>query len=268
MNVIRAGVLLGLIACLSTELSAREVRWQSDLKLAATESAKSHKPMLLRFTTSWCGYCKKMLATTFRDDGVVEQINGCFIPVVVDGEDNPKLSRSLGVTGFPTTVIISPKMKVVKKIVGYQSAAAMRRHLRGMCSRRVPAVTVARTKVKVKPVREAAPDFGGYCLVSMLDDRKLNRGFAKHAVQHRGRTLLFATAAHKRKFEADPAKYLPVNGGLCPVTETDSQVRKVGSPENAVIYRGRLWFLVRQDDRKTFAADPQRYARVQTARRN
>ncbi|MFQ5731303.1 MAG: thioredoxin fold domain-containing protein [Planctomycetaceae bacterium] len=268
MNAFRASVVLGLIACFSTDLSAREVRWERDLKLAASKSVKSHKPMLLRFTVSWCGYCKKMLATTFRDDRVVEQISGCFIPVEVDGEANPQLGKTLGVTGYPTTVIISPKLKVVKTIVGYQSAAALRRQLGGLCPRRGPSATVAHTKTKVESAREAAPQFGGYCLVSMLDDHKLIRGVSEYSVQYRGATFWFATDAHKRTFQADPTKYQPVNDGLCPVAETDGHVRQAGRPQNAVIYRGRLWFLARKDDRKTFASNPRRYAKVQTARRN
>ena len=267
MNAVRATVALCVLVLGAAESSAREVRWQQNLNQAARESAKSRKPMLLRFTASWCGYCKKMLRTTFRDEAVVEQINGCFIPVVVDGDANAKLSESLGVTGFPTTLIVSSKMQVVKKIVGYQSAAAMKRHLRGMCPRRQALPSTAGQKTTHVAPRSSGPMFDGYCLVSMLDDQKLSKGDARFAARYRGRIIWFRSADHRSSFAADPSKYLPANDGLCPISMTDGRTLKPGSPKHAIIYKGRLWFLADRTYRKTFAAAPRKYARVRTASR-
>lgn len=266
MNVFRIALAVGAIAGFAADSSAREVHWERDLNRAARESARTRKPMLLRFTTSWCGYCKKMLATTFRDERVVEQINGCFIPVVVDGDTNPRLSKSLGVTGFPTTLIVSPKLKVVKKIVGYQSAEAMRKHLGGMCHPPGPAAATAAIAAGDSAAGDR-PRFGGYCLVGMLDDRRLKRGDPKHAARYRGRIYWFASAENLRRFASDPAKYLPGNDGVCPVTMVDERSVQMGRPEHAVIYHGRLWFLAKRACRKTFASAPRRYAELRTASR-
>lgn len=247
-----------------------EVHWQTDLKRAAREAQRQQKPMLVEFTASWCGYCRRMKQTTFRDENVVRYANGCFVPVSVDADKNRALMKAVGVTGLPTTVIISPKLEIVKKITGYQSPQQMSRHLGGFCPKR--AIAKAGTRPGPKAVPKAAaqpgpPAFAGRCLVSMLDDHKLRSGSPKFASHYRGRTLQFASAEFKQKFDAYPEKYWPAADGVCPVTLHDNAVRIAGKPESAVIYRGRLWFFLSKDHRKRFAESPAKYAATQTAQR-
>jgi YHS domain-containing protein/thioredoxin-related protein len=248
-----------LLSCGSNAARGWEVRWQTDLKTAAREARRQQKPMLVEFTASWCGYCRRMKQTTFRDREVIRHVNGCFVPVSVDADKNRELMRAVGVTGLPTTVIISPKFEIVKKITGYQTPAQMSRHLGGLCPQR----ELAKTAVRPEP-----PAFGGRCLVSMLDDRKLRSGSAKFVTRYRGRTLQFASAENKRKFDAAPKKYWPAAEGDCPVTLRENAVRVTGDPTSAVIYRGRLWFFASMQEQKQFAKSPAKYAATRTAKRN
>lgn len=253
--------LLISAAFLSSGLNAArgEVHWQTDLKTAAREAQRRQKPMLVEFTASWCGYCRRMKQTTFRDRDVIQHVNGCFVAVSVDVDKNQELMKAVGVTGLPTTVIISPKFQVVKKITGYQSPTEMSRHLGGLCPRN----EVAKTAARPEP-----PAFGGRCLVSMLDDRKLRSGSPKYVTRYRGRTLQFASAENKRKFDAAPGKYWPAADGDCAVTLRENAVRIAGDAKSAVIYRGRLWFFASMEQRKQFAASPAKFAGTQTANRN
>jgi YHS domain-containing protein len=252
-------LILAVVLSCGRNAARGEVHWQTNLKSAAREAQRRQKPMLVEFTASWCGFCRKMKQTTFRDREVIQHVNACFVPVSVDADKNEDLMKAVGVTGLPTTVIISPKFQVVKKITGYQSPTEMSRHLGGLC----PRAEIAKTAAKPEP-----PAFGGRCLVSMLDDRKLRSGSAKYVTLYRGRTLQFASAENKRKFDAAPRKYWPAAAGDCPVTLRENAVRIAGDATSAVIYRGRLWFFASKEQRKQFAESPAKYAATQTAKRD
>ncbi|MCK5124828.1 MAG: DUF255 domain-containing protein [candidate division Zixibacteria bacterium] len=71
------------------------VRYDEGMKLAKA----SGKKVFLEFTTTWCGWCKKMHATTFKDPKVIELLNNYFVTISVDGDSRD----SLNVDGFITT---------------------------------------------------------------------------------------------------------------------------------------------------------------------
>ncbi len=206
-------IALGALMLGSAEIArADQIAWQSDLRKAAIDSEKSSKPMLLKFTASWCGYCRKMHATTFRDERIIKQLNGCFIPVSVDADRNTKLKEALHIEGLPTTVIISPKFQVMKTIVGYQSADELTKQLGGLCRKAPPQPSASKTVAESQPgklQRAAKPAFDGLCLVSMLDERRIQKGDAAFSLTYRNKRLFFETAAKRKAFETNPQRYWP-----------------------------------------------------------
>lgn len=52
----------------------------------AGENAVPPKKMFIDFYTDWCGWCKRMDATTFKDPSVVQIMNQYFYPVKFDAE--------------------------------------------------------------------------------------------------------------------------------------------------------------------------------------
>ncbi len=94
--------------------------------VALEKAKKENKPVMVFFTTSWCGYCKKMKKSTFTDDNVYSVMTESFILAVVDGGSMYKvkvtdkvgkaseitekqLSRAFGVKGYPTTIYNIPE---------------------------------------------------------------------------------------------------------------------------------------------------------------
>ena len=86
---------------------------------AMKHSAKTGKPMVIKVGASWCGPCKAMNATTFKDPKVKEALDkkATFVNVEVDRRGDTaaeqqaasKLSKALGVRSYPTVIMATVK---------------------------------------------------------------------------------------------------------------------------------------------------------------
>ncbi len=108
---------------------AKGLKWRSDLNAAHRESLKTNKPMLLVFHADWCGYCKKLEATTLSETSMVKYINSSFIPVHLDLDKQPKVARILEVKSIPCSVVLSPDADLLGKVVGFADSKQYRKTL-------------------------------------------------------------------------------------------------------------------------------------------
>lgn len=95
------------------------------------------KKIFVEFTTKWCGWCKKMHATTFKDPVVVSLFNDYFIATSVDGDSRDSLNidgyltterglaREYGVNSYPTYWFLAPDGTRIAPLKGYRDSAAM-----------------------------------------------------------------------------------------------------------------------------------------------
>ncbi len=81
------------------------VKWMS-LQEAVEAVKQQPKPILLDFYTDWCGWCKRMMATTYADQGLSAYINQNYYPVKFDAEGKDTITFE-GETFVPS----SPKPK-------------------------------------------------------------------------------------------------------------------------------------------------------------
>ncbi|MFL2582526.1 MAG: DUF255 domain-containing protein [Flavobacteriales bacterium] len=76
------------------------INWLS-LEEANSLYKQNPKPMFIDVYTDWCGWCKKMDASTFQDISVAQYLNANFYPVKLNAETSDSV-RFMGKTYFNT----------------------------------------------------------------------------------------------------------------------------------------------------------------------
>ncbi len=86
---------------------------------------KEKKLIFIDANTSWCGPCKKMAATSFKDPRVAKVFNTRFINLNIDIENNSdglEIEKKYKIEAYPTLLFVNGKGKTVKKVLGFQTA--------------------------------------------------------------------------------------------------------------------------------------------------
>lgn len=94
-------------------------------KEAKALAKKENKLIFIDCYASWCGPCKRMAATSFKDEEVGKIYNKNFINLKIDMEkdaEGPELARLFKIRAYPTLVFVNGEGKVVKQQVGAMNA--------------------------------------------------------------------------------------------------------------------------------------------------
>ncbi|MCP3979455.1 MAG: thioredoxin family protein [bacterium] len=110
---------------------AKRIYW-SDFGKGLEKARQADKPMLVAFVTNWCGYCRKMDRTTWKDPSVVRETSG-VVTVRVDADETrerggfsgAELAARYGVSGYPAMLLIDTQGRVLARTGGYQTAAQL-----------------------------------------------------------------------------------------------------------------------------------------------
>lgn len=128
----RSLIAMATIAVLTSCTFAAD--WESTFKktyVSAEQAAKAdNKPMYLHFTTTWCGWCRKIEKDVYSDDGGLKAL-GDFVPATLDCTDTAKqpataetkinigLMKKFSMSGYPSLVIVLPDGAVLHSWAGY-----------------------------------------------------------------------------------------------------------------------------------------------------
>ena len=117
------------------------IKWMTWEQMEAAQKS-SKKKVVVDLYTDWCGWCKRMDATTFQDPAVIEAINRSFYAVKFNAEYReditfkeknykfiPQGSRgyhelaaviALGKLSYPTFVYLDESMNTIQALPGYR----------------------------------------------------------------------------------------------------------------------------------------------------
>lgn len=119
------------IVCLTANLSFAGSGWETDMDKALEKAKEENRYLLLDFTGSdWCGWCIKLDKEVFSKSAFEDYAKENLVLVELDfprrksikkslKEQNEKLMKEYGVTGFPTIFILDPSGNTVLR-TGYR----------------------------------------------------------------------------------------------------------------------------------------------------
>ena len=137
-------LIVGLVVLgLNTAVSQEAVKWYS-IEEAVQLASKEPRVLVIDVYTDWCGWCKRMDATTFSDPTVIEILNKHFYPVKLNAEgkedvvlgdrtfkfiDNGRRGYheiaaivTKGRLSYPTISYVDDQGKVLEAAPGFKSA--------------------------------------------------------------------------------------------------------------------------------------------------
>lgn len=114
---------------------------------AAAKMAKEPRKLMVDVYTDWCGWCKRMDATTMEDPGIIKQVNEKFYAIKMDGEGRKdilfrdrtykfiaqgqrgyhELPAELlgGKMSYPTLVFLDENYGIIQPLPGYQDVPTL-----------------------------------------------------------------------------------------------------------------------------------------------
>jgi thioredoxin-related protein len=122
-------------------LAQDKINWIS-FEEAIEKNKEENKKMFIDVYTDWCGWCKKMDRTTFRNPVIVDYINSNYLPVKFNAEQKVAIefkgeeynfirkgrrgyhelaaAITKGQLSYPTYVFLDENLNVIQPVPGYQ----------------------------------------------------------------------------------------------------------------------------------------------------
>jgi thiol:disulfide interchange protein len=121
-KVLSAAVGLAIVLPAAAGPPPQGIKWRPSLPAAMTEARKANGLIMIDFYTDWCGWCKKLDSTTFKNADVV-QLSKQVIPVKVNADKaGAQAARFYSVSSFPTILFVNRFGKVLNRVEGYLKA--------------------------------------------------------------------------------------------------------------------------------------------------
>ncbi len=91
--------------------------WTGDHDAALARAAAEQRPVLLTFSTAWCGACRMMDREVYARPETAALLRR-WLPVRVDADAHPALVGRYQIAAVPTLLMLSPEGKLIDRYDG------------------------------------------------------------------------------------------------------------------------------------------------------
>ena len=121
----RSVCCLTLLSALSVTLPASPVRAEEPFGAGSFQSAcslagKTKRIVLVDFYTTWCGPCKKLDETTWKDSAVRAWLTRTAVSRKIDAEKQTALAAKYKISAYPTILLLKPDGTEIDRLVGFR----------------------------------------------------------------------------------------------------------------------------------------------------
>jgi thiol-disulfide isomerase/thioredoxin len=113
-------LLIGTVALCALKAHGEEPFADLKFNEALKAAQIGKKIVMIDFFTTWCGPCKRLDETTWKDEKVQQFLSEKTISLKIDAEKEVELAKRYNVRAYPTIVFVRPDGSLMDFIVGYR----------------------------------------------------------------------------------------------------------------------------------------------------
>jgi thiol-disulfide isomerase/thioredoxin/YHS domain-containing protein len=232
--------------------------WHKNYSDAYFEAKRLGLPLVVHFYTDWCGPCQQMEASVLNTTEVTAKLGRTAVGVKINGDHHEQLINKFRIDAYPSDVYVGPNGMILFR----RSGVATARGYAAQLTKANKQVAVrSPTTADAKPTTlTAEPTLNGYSPVAITKHRKWQRGSSKFAWKHAGSLYHLQDAEELSLFKANPDRYLPELAGHDPLELSTGRRVVPGDIRFGAFFRGKLYLLSNDENRKQFLSEPQRIA--------
>lgn len=105
-------------SAMAPAVAAKHIVWLDDLDAALKQAGQAKKLVMADFSTTWCGWCKRLDAQTLSDPRVAKRA-AQFVAVRIDGDKHRGLVEKYRIQGYPTILFLDATGREVHRVAGF-----------------------------------------------------------------------------------------------------------------------------------------------------